>query len=304
MPKTSLLTLGSAVYDDLESPFGSRTRVLGGSGVYASFAASFFTESRLISAVGRDWKPEHSGLLRSRGVNLDGLKIYENGDTACYSGTYCENMNERVDHWYHGNVMNEAYVPEVPDSYRDSPYVFLASGSPTTASALLDKIAKPKLVFADTIKFYISTMRDELTSLFKRVDGVIVNEEEATLYSGERDSFKAAEKIMELGPRYVVIKRGEYGAMLLAASGEVYLVPAYPTRSVVDPTGAGDSFAGAMTGSLAASGDLSPESLKRALLYATVVASLNVEGFSLERFQFVTRKEIDERVAEFRKALV
>ncbi|MBR5757378.1 MAG: sugar kinase [Thermoguttaceae bacterium] len=298
-----LLTIGSAAYDTLETPFGFRERSLGGSGVYASFAASFFTESRLIGVVGGDWKPEYSGLLRSRGVDLEGLETRENEKTTYWSGRYFDDMNQRETLLFEGNVMNETYIPIVPDSYKNTPYVFLGNGSPVTDVALLDSIAKPKLVVADTMDFYINGMKKELLDLLTKIDGLIVNDGEATLLTGERNFLFAAKKILELGPKFVVIKRGEYGASYISAN-EIYLVPAYPTMNVVDPTGAGDAFAGAFMGSLAESGDLSAESVKTALLYATVVASLNVEGFSLERFQFVTRAEIDKRAAEFRKILV
>ena len=298
-----LLTIGSAAYDTLETPFGFRDRSLGGSGVYASFAASFFTESRLIGVVGGDWKPEYSGLLRSRGVDLEGLETRANEKTTYWSGRYFDDMNRRETVLFEGNVMNETYIPIVPDSYKNTPYVFLGNGSPATDIALLDAIAKPKLVVADTMDFYINKMKKELLDLLTRVDGLIVNDGEATLLTGERNCLFAAKKILELGPRFVVIKRGEYGATYVSEN-EIYLVPAYPTTEVVDPTGAGDAFAGAFMGSVAESGDLSPESVKTALLYATVVASLNVEGFSLERFQFVTRAEIDKRAARFREILV
>ena len=298
-----LLTIGSAAYDTLETPFGFRERSLGGSGVYASCAASFFTESRLIGVVGGDWKPEYSGLLRSRGVDLEGLETRANEKTTYWSGRYFDDMNQRETLLFEGNVMNETYIPIVPDSYKSTPYVFLGNGSPVTDIALLDSIAKPKLVVADTMDFYINKMKKELLELLTRVDGLIVNDGEATLLTGERNCLFAAKKILELGPKFVVIKRGEYGATYVSEN-EIYLVPAFPTAEVVDPTGAGDAFAGAFMGSVAESGDLSPESVKTALLYATVVASLNVEGFSLERFQFVTRAEIDKRAAKFREILV
>lgn len=298
-----LLTIGSAAYDTLETPFGFRDRALGGSGVYASFAASFFTESRLIGVVGGDWKPEYSGLLRSRGVDLTGLETRANEKTTYWSGKYFDDMNQRETLCFEGNVMGKTYIPIVPESYKDTPYVFLGNGSPVTDIALLDSIAKPKLVVADTMDFYIQGMKNELLELLKRIDGLILNDGEAALLTGERSSLVAAQKILEMGPKFVVIKRGEYGAMYISAS-EIYMIPAYPTLKVVDPTGAGDSFAGALMGSLAESGDLSESSVKKALLYATVVASLNVEGFSLERFQYITRADIDQRVAEFRRILV
>ncbi|MBQ9874273.1 MAG: sugar kinase [Thermoguttaceae bacterium] len=298
-----LLTIGSAAYDTLETPFGFRDRSLGGSGVYASFAASFFTESRLIGVVGGDWNPAYTELLRSRGVDLEGLEIRSNEKTTYWSGRYFVDMNRRETLCFEGNAMSGTYIPIVPDSYKNAPYVFLGNGSPVTDMALLDSIAKPKLVVADTMDFYINGMKKELLELLRRIDGLILNDEESIQLTGARGALDAAEKILEMGPKFVVIKRGEYGAMFIS-SDEIYLTPAYPTRRVVDPTGAGDSFAGALMGSLAESGELTPESAKKALLYATVVASFTVEGFSLERLQTATRADIDARVAEFKRALV
>lgn len=299
-----LLTIGSAAYDSLETPFGRRDRSLGGSGVYASFAASFFTESRLIGVVGGDWNPEYSDLLRTRGVKLDGLETRANEKTTFWSGRYFDDMNRRETLTFEGNVMAKTYIPIVPESYKTTPYVFLGNGSPVTDLALLDSIAKPKLVVADTMDFYINGMKKELLELMLRIDGLILNDGESALLTGERNCLFAAQKLLQMGPRFVVIKRGEYGAMYISSQGEIYLIPAYPTMKVVDPTGAGDAFAGALMGSLAESGDLTAESIKKALLYATVVASFNVEGFALERFQYVTREDIDKRAAEFRRALV
>lgn len=299
----SLLTIGSAAYDTLETPFGRRERALGGSGVYASFAASFFTESRLIGVVGEDWNPEYSALLRSRNVDLEGLEIRAGEKTMFWDGRYFDDMNQRETRCFEANVMGGAYTPVVPDAYKTTPYVFLGNMAPTTHMTLLDAIETPKLVVADTMDFYINGMRAELLQLLKRIDGLILNDGEAALLTGERSAITAGRKILELGPKFVVVKKGEHGA-LWVGQDEIYLVPAFPTEKVVDPTGAGDSFAGALMGSLAESGDLSPESVKKALLSATVVASLNVEGFSLESFQKATRADVDARIAAFKKALV
>lgn len=299
----SLLTIGSAAYDTLDTPFGRRDRALGGSGVYASFAASFFTNSRLIGVVGGDWNPAYTRLLLERGVDLAGLETRADEKTTYWSGRYFDDMNQRETLCFEGNVMGRTYIPIVPEQYKDADYVFMGNGSPVTDLALLDSLSNPKLVVADTMDFYINGMKKELLELLSRIDGLILNDGEATLLTGERNILVAAQKILELGSRFVVIKRGEYGATYVSST-EIYLIPAYPTLNVVDPTGAGDSFAGAFMGSLAESDDFSESSVKKALLYATVVASLNVEGFSLERFQHVTRAEIDARVAEFKRILV
>lgn len=299
----SLLTIGSAAYDTLETPFGKRDRALGGSGVYAAVAASLFTDVRLIGVVGGDWNPEYTELLRARKIDLEGLEVRPNEKTTFWSGKYFDDMNQRETLCFEGNVMSGEYVPLVPESYKDAPFVFLGNGSPTTDVALLDALnARPKLVVADTMNYYIDGMREQLLALLKRVDILILNDGEAALLTGERSAVVAGKKILELGPKYVVVKKGEHGAIFFGRD-EFYLIPAYPTDRVVDPTGAGDMFGGAFVGSLAEAGDLSPESVKKALLYATVVASFNVEGFGLERFETATRAEIDERVAQFKNAL-
>ena len=187
----SLLTIGSAAYDTLETPFGRRERALGGSGVYASFAASFFTESRLIGVVGEDWNPEYSELLRSRSVDLEGLEIRSGEKTMFWDGRYFDDMNQRETRCFEANVMGGDYVPVVPDAYKATPYVFLGNMAPTTHRALLDAIETPKLVVADTMDFYINGMRAELLELLKRIDGLILNDGEAALLTGDRSPISA-----------------------------------------------------------------------------------------------------------------
>ena len=298
----SLVTLGSAAYDTVESPFGSRVRALGGSGVYASFAASFFTQSRLVAVVGEDWNPEYSELLRSHGVDLTGLEIRKGERTTSWHGRYPVDMNccQTLD--IQLNVMF-GYRPTAPEPWKSAPCVLLGNGAPEADMSLLDSMDRPKLVVADTMNYYIDNAREALETLLRRIDGLILNDGEAKQLIGVGSSLDAARKILEMGPRFVVVKRGEYGAFWMSEN-ELYLVPSYPTQKVVDPTGAGDSFAGAMMGVLAEEGNLTPATVKKALLYATVVASLNIEGFSLERFQNVRREEIEERVAQFRELLV
>lgn len=298
----SLVTLGSAAYDTLDSPFGSRVRALGGAGVYASFAASFFTESRLIAVVGEDWNPEYSETLRSRGVDLAGLEIRSGEKTMSWHGRYPADMNRCDTLDIQLNVM-DGYRPTAPEAWKNAPYLLLGNGAPEADMSLLDSMERPKLVVADTMNFYIDNAREALETLLRRIDGLILNDGEARQLTGVGSTLDAARKILEMGPRFVVVKRGEYGALWMSES-ELYLVPSYPTSKVVDPTGAGDSFAGAMMGVLAEAQDLIPASIKKALLYATVVASLNIEGFSLERFRNVRREEIEERVAKFRESLV
>jgi sugar/nucleoside kinase (ribokinase family) len=298
----SLLTIGSAAYDSLDTPFGKRDRALGGSGVYASFAASFFTPSRLVAIVGEDWKPEYTELLSGHNVDVEGLEIRSGGKTMFWSGRYEEDVNVRETLVFEPNVMAD-YKPLVPESYKDSPYVFLGNGAPDAGLALLDAIATPKLVVADTMDFYIHNTRSDLDRLIARINGLILNDSEAALLTGVTRPYAAAREILKMGPEFVVVKRGEYGAFWMSKH-ELYLVPAYPTDALIDPTGAGDVFAGALMGCLSESGELTSRNIKNALLYATVVASLNIEGFSLERFKDVRREDIEERVAAFRAALV
>ncbi|MGI6402589.1 MAG: PfkB family carbohydrate kinase [Thermoguttaceae bacterium] len=298
----SLLTIGSAAYDSLDTPFGKRDRALGGSGVYASFAASFFTPSRLVAIVGEDWKPEYTELLSGHNVDVEGLEIRSGGKTMFWSGRYEEDVNVRETLVFEPNVMAD-YKPLVPESYKDSPYVFLGNGAPDAGLALLDAIATPKLVVADTMDFYIHNTRSDLDRLIARINGLILNDSEAALLTGVTRPYAAAREILKMGPEFVVVKRGEYGAFWMSEH-ELYLVPAYPTDALIDPTGAGDVFAGALMGCLSESGELTSRNIKNALLYATVVASLNIEGFSLERFKDVRREDIEERVAAFRAALV
>lgn len=298
----SLLTFGSAAYDSLETPFGRRDHSLGGSGVYASFAASFFTRPRLVSVVGGDWNPEYTELLRGRGVDVEGLEVRPSAKTMFWRGVYPVDMNHCETLVTETNVL-DGYVPVVPESYKDSSCVFLGNISPLVAAALLSEIDKPRLVVADTMNYYIATMRSELLELLRHIDGLILNEDEAKMLAETNFTLEAARKILKTGPRFVVVKRGEYGAFWMS-DREFYATPSYPLETVVDPTGAGDAFAGAMMGVLAESGDESPASVKKALLYATVVSSLNIEGFSLERFRNVRREEIEERVAKFREMLV
>ncbi len=298
----SLLTIGSAAYDSLDTPFGKRDRALGGSGVYASFAASFFTPSRLVAIVGEDWKPEYTELLSGHNVDVEGLEIRSGGKTMFWSGRYEEDVNVRETLVFEPNVMAD-YKPLVPESYKDSPYVFLGNGAPDAGLALLDAIATPKLVVADTMDFYIHNTRSDLDRLIARIHGLILNDSEAALLTGVTRPYAAAREILKMGPEFVVVKRGEYGAFWMSEH-ELYLVPAYPTDALIDPTGAGDVFAGALMGCLSESGELTSRNIKNALLYATVVASLNIEGFSLERFKDVRREDIEERVAAFRAALV
>jgi sugar/nucleoside kinase (ribokinase family) len=279
---------------------------LGGSASFFSYVASFFTRPRLVGVVGEDFPEEHIEMFKDRQIDTAGL-VREKGKTFRWKGKYHEDMNTRETMEVHLNVF-EHFQPVLPDSFRDSQYVFLANGSPITQAKTLDQVAKPKLVMADTMDLWINIQHDELLALLKRIDGLLLNDSEARLLTEEPNMVTAGKAILEMGPRFVIIKRGEYGAMLVSADG-VFVIPAYPTEHVLDPTGAGDSFAGGLLGYLASEEVVDneqrpwPTRLRRAMAYGTVVASLTVEGFGLERLRRTTRGEIDERLDTYRKML-
>ena len=296
----SLLVIGSAAFDSIQTPSGSREKVIGGSGVYAAFAASFFTPVRLVSVVGEDWPSAYTERLRKRAIDLEGVEIRPGAKTLSWTGKYFENLNDRETLEIRLNVMGEEYSPLVPESYRDSEFVLLANGSPVSHLGLLAKLARrPRLTIADTMDFYIQNCPDSLRELLRQIDGLILNDSEARLLTGEKNTITAARRILEMGPAFVIVKKGENGAFYLSRQA-IRLIPAYPSEAVVDPTGAGDSFAGALMGALAASGRSDSESIIAAMARATVVAGFNVEGFSLERIETLTEGEIESRLNAFR----
>ncbi len=299
----SLLVTGSAAFDSIQTPGGERAKVIGGSGVYAAYAASFFTPVRLVSVVGEDWPDSYTETLRKREIDLQGLEIRRGAKTLSWTGKYFSNMNERETLDIRLNVMGEEYRPLVPEPYRGSDFVLLANGSPASHLDLLAKMAKkPRLTLADTMDFYIHNTPGPLRELLRQIDGLILNDSEACLLTGEQNAITAARKILGMGPAFVIVKKGENGAFYLSHRA-IRLIPAFPTEEVVDPTGAGDSFAGALMGVLAATGKSDPESIIAAMARATVIAGFNVEGFSLERLERLTREEAESRLAAFREMI-
>src|SRR5262245_20918892 len=250
----SLLVVGSVAIYSIHSPTATRERVLGGSAVHFSYAASFFAPVRLVGVVGDDWPEEHTRLLASRKIDTSGLKVVAGGKTFFWKGKYAPNMNDRETLEVQLNVFGD-YLPELPESYRRSDYLFLANGSPVTQIKTLDQVEKPKLVVADTMDLWIREQHEELLALFKRLDGLVLNDSEAKLLTEEENLVTAGHQVRRMGPKFVVIKKGEHGAMFFSEH-ETYVLPAFPTDRVVDPTGAGDSFAGGMMGHLAARGQL------------------------------------------------
>lgn len=297
----SLLVVGSVALDSVHTPHDSREDILGGSAVYFSYAASYFTSVRLVGVVGDDWPEEHTRLLQSRRIDTSGLHVKQGGKTFRWRGKYKTNMNDRDTLEVHLNVLGD-FDPVLPDDYKRCPFVFLANGLPATQLKVLDQMTGPRLVVADTMDLWIQENHKQLMELIRRVDGLVLNDSEATLLTGDENLVRAGRKVLAMGPRFVVIKKGEHGAMFFSEY-ETYVLPAYPTENVVDPTGAGDSFAGGMMGFLSELGDFEPASLKKALAYGILVASFNVEDFSLDRFRQIDRSDIDLRMEKYRRML-
>ena len=236
-----LLVVGSIALDSVQTPTQKRDNILGGSAVYFSFAASYFCNVRLVGVVGEDWPAEHTALLKTRNIDTSGLQIVPGAKTFRWSGRYLENMNDRETLDVQLNVMHDA-TPALPEHFRRARYVFLANGCPSMQMKILDQIPGPDLVVADTMDLWIRTQADDLRKLLQRIDGLVLNDSEAKLLTGEQNLVRAGHLVREMGPRFVVIKKGEHGALFFSKH-ETYVLPAYPTPNVVDPTGAGDSFA-------------------------------------------------------------
>src|SRR5262249_15039895 len=244
----SVLVVGSVAFDSIETPHGTIDHALGGSASYFSYAASFFTEPPLGGVVGADFPDEHKKLFAGRGIDTEGLVTQADGQTFRWKGRYHQDMNQRDTVEVHLNVLG-TFNPVLPEKFRDSTHVFLANASPVVQARVLDQVRQPRLVLADTMDLWISTAHDELLALLPRLAGLLINDSEARLLTGDENLVQAGEAVRRLGPKFVILKKGEHGAMLFTPDG-IFVVPAYPTGTVIDPTGAGDSFAGALMGSL------------------------------------------------------
>jgi len=297
----SLLVVGSVALDSIQTPTHSRERILGGSATYFSYSASFFTPVRLVGVVGEDFPAEHVQLLRGRNIDTSGLFVMPGGKTFFWKGKYLPNMNDRETLEVQLNVFGD-FRPKLPEDFRRSDFVFLANGSPVTQMSVLAQATGPRLVVADTMDLWIREQHEPLMELFRRIDGLVMNDSEAKLLTGDENLVTAGRKVLALGPRFVVIKKGEHGAMFFSQH-ETYVLPAFPTERVVDPTGAGDSFAGGMMGYLASRGNFDPVTLKEAMAYGILVASYNVEDFSLERLRQIDKRDLDLRMTQYRKML-
>jgi sugar/nucleoside kinase (ribokinase family) len=296
----SLLVVGSTAYDTIETPAAKRENILGGSAPFFAYAASYFGSVQMVSVVGDDWLPEYTEMFAKQGVDTAGIEIVPGGKTFRWSGKYRENMNDRDTIDTQLNVLG-TFEPKLPENFRRSQYVFLANGAPSTGLVALDQIQGADLVVADTMDLWINIARQDLDTLLERIDGLVLNDSEAKMLTGELNTITAAKKIITLGPKFVVVKKGEHGAMFVSEYEE-YIVPAYPTEAVVDPTGAGDSFAGGFMGYVASKGGaLDGSTIKNALVYGTMVASFCVEGFSFDRYKEITRSDIDKRREQFQR---
>ena len=297
----SLLVVGSIAFDSVETPTERRDNVIGGSATYFSYAASYFTKVNLVGVVGGDWPDAHTQLLEDRDVDTAGLLKVDSEKTFNWTGKYLPNMNDRETLDVNLNVFG-TFDPVLPESYKSTPYVFLANGMPAIQMKVLDQVESPKLVVADTMDLWINEHRDSLLELLKRIDGLVLNDSEAKLLTGHENLVSAAKAVLDLGVSFVVLKKGEHGA-LYVSTDDMFVLPAYPTDAVKDPTGAGDSFAGGMMGYLASVDDTSPAFIRRALVYGTLVASYNVEDFSLDKMRQIEKSDLDARFERFKSVV-
>ncbi|MBI4489964.1 MAG: sugar kinase [Deltaproteobacteria bacterium] len=292
----SILVVGTVAFDSIETPQGSAERVLGGSASYFAVAARFFAPVQIVGVIGQDFPEEYIDIFSQRGVDLEGLKR-EKGETFHWRGRYHEDLNVRDTVELHLNVLS-GFSPDLPESYRDAEYVFLGNIDPTMQMAVLNQLRQARLVACDTMDHWIQGSDKELRKVLKRIEMLVINDSEARLLSGEHNIVRAARSILKMGPRVVLIKRGEYGVLQFSDSS-IFATPAYPLEEVFDPTGAGDSFAGGFLGHLASSGDPSQGGLRRAIVYGSVVASFAVEDFGLKRLTTLGLGEIEERYQRF-----
>jgi sugar/nucleoside kinase (ribokinase family) len=310
MPK-SLLVVGSIAMDTLRTPFGEAKDELGGAATFFSVMASFFVPVRLVGVVGEDFPKAFNKTFDSRHIDTAGLVVVPGGKTFRWHGSYQGAMNEAKTEHVALNVLGD-FRPSIPPNFRDSQLVFLANGSPVTQASVLDQVRKPELVVADTMNLWIETQRDALLALLARVDGLVLNEGEARMLTGEHNLILAGRKVLAMGPKFVVVKKGEHGSLLIINTTDhaemgltrnVCPLPAYPATEVRDPTGAGDSFAGGMMGHLASTGEYDSQHLIRAMAYGTVAASFAIEDFGLRRFERLSIDEIDSRLREYHDML-
>jgi sugar/nucleoside kinase (ribokinase family) len=294
-----LSVVGTVALDDVATPAGEARAVLGGSATYFSVAASLFTRVGLLAVVGRDFPAPYRALLESRDVDLSGLEEQADGRTFHWAGRYDGAMNVATTLRTDLNVLS-TFRPRLSPAHRASPFVFLGNLAPSTQLEVLSQLESPRLVVADTMNLWIATARDALAEVLRKVDGVLVNDEEAKSLTGERNLIAAGRRLPTLGPRFAIVKKGEHGAFLFSKERS-FALPAYPLETVVDPTGAGDSFGGGLMGSLAAAGKASLSDVVAAMVYATVTASYAVSTFGPDGLARVTRAQVEARAEELRR---
>jgi len=298
---SKLVIVGTVAFDAIETPFGKTDKILGGAATYIGFSAANFNNvnAAAVSVVGGDFPQEYLDLLTDRKVSIEGIEIVKDGKTFFWSGKYHNDMNSRDTLATELNVL-ETFTPVVPESYKDADIVMLGNLHPLTQQSVLDQMSKkPKLAILDTMNFWMDIAMDDLLSVIKNIDVITINDEEARQLSGEYSLVNAAKKIHNMGPKYVVIKKGEHGALLFN-NGNMFYAPALPLAEVFDPTGAGDTFAGGFAGYIAKTGNISFENMKNAVIYGSVLASFCVEKFGTERMQTLTDDEIYKRLQQFK----
>lgn len=294
------MIVGTVAFDAIETPFGKTDKILGGAGTYIGLSASQFeVDGAVVSVVGDDFPQEYLDLLKNNRINIDGIEIVKGGKTFFWSGKYHNDLNTRDTLDTQLNVLAD-FNPVVPNSYKDSEIVMLGNLHPLVQMSVLEQVESPKLVVLDTMNFWMDNTWDELLQVINKVDVITINDEEARQLSGEHSLVKAARKIEEMGPKYVVIKKGEHGALLFHQD-EVFFAPALPLEEVFDPTGAGDTFAGGFAGYLAKTGDITFENMKNAIIYGSNLASFCVEKFGTERMQKLTKQEVQDRLEDFKR---
>lgn len=291
----SVLVVGSTALDSIKTPNAENPRLLGGSASHAAVAASFFSPVKMIGVVGDDFPQKYLRLYKKHGIDLEGLQVMQ-GKTFHWSGEYEVNMNNRRTLTTELGVF-ETFTPHLPVKHKESPYVLLANIAPSLQHHVLDQMSRPRFVVADTMDLWLNIALQDLLKLLKRVDAFVLNDSEAHLLTEETNILSSLKKIHKLGPKYVIIKKGEHGSILSGPSG-LFVAPAFPLKCVKDPTGAGDSFVGAMLGYLASAGTDVQSNIRRAIIYGSAVASFCCEGFGLNRTTKVTRKDIEGRVKQ------
>jgi len=297
--KMSLLTVGSVAFDAIETPFGKTDKIIGGAGTYIALSAAFFEQNqKIISVVGDDFPKEMLATLASKGVDLEGLQIKEGEKTFFWSGRYHNDMNTRDTLVTELNVL-ENFDPIIPENYQGVDYLILGNLSPQVQRTVIERLTtRPKLIAMDTMNFWMDIALDELKKTIKLVDVLIINDEEARQLSGEYSLAKASKVIREMGPKYLIIKKGEHGALLFNED-KMFFAPALPLEDVFDPTGAGDTFAGGFIGYLASTDDISFDNMKRGIINGSAMASFCVEKFGTEKLLNITKQDIENRIEQF-----